>query len=124
MQQKVELPSQVAKVQGRQRQLLSAVYARGSVTTFELEQIIPDAPSSSAIRTLLDRLAARGYVTKRRALRAGREIIYVPGISTPEAKLNALKQIADEFFKGSRRSAARELVRLADLQANSRSTHS
>ena len=125
MRQEVELPSQLNGISGRQRQLLGAIYARGSVTAVELQQIIPDAPSSSAIRTLLDRLTARGYVTKRQALRTGREVVYAPGISTPEAKLNALKQIADEFFKGSRKLAARELIRLAATQqeADTPSSH-
>jgi predicted transcriptional regulator len=116
MRREVELPSQLNGISGRQRQLLGAIYARGSATAVELERIIPDAPSGSAIRTLLDRLTAKGYVTKRRALRAGRENIYVPGISTPAAKLNALKHISDEFFRGSLKSANRELVRLASTQ--------
>lgn len=119
MPRDVDLPLELNGVFGRQRQLLSAIYARGSVTAVELEQIIPDAPSGSAIRTLLGRLTAKGYVVKRRAVRTGRENVYVPAISTSEAKLNAFKQIADEFFKGSRKSAVRELVRLASSELGS-----
>jgi predicted transcriptional regulator len=117
MRRDVELPSQLSSIGGRQRQLLSEIYSRGTVTVRELKRTIPDAPSDTAIRTLLGRLTARGYVTKRRALRTGREIIYVPAISNSDAKLSALKHIADQFFKGSRKSAVRELVRLAETQS-------
>lgn len=61
---------------------------------------------------MLDRMATRGIVKRRRSGRHN-EIIYVAAIATPEVREAAVKRLVDEQFGGSVSAAAAAVAALA-----------
>jgi len=60
----------------------------------------------TTIMTIMDRLARKGVVERRRA---GRAYVYRPQLSAEEARAQALRQIIENFFGGSREALLEEL---------------
>ena len=58
----------------------------------------------TTIMTIMDRLARKGIVERRKV---GRAYIYRPNLSAEEARAHALGQVIENFFGGSRECAAR-----------------
>ena len=65
----------------------------------------------TTIMTIMDRLARKGVVERRKA---GRAYVYRPNLSAEEARTQALGQVVDKFFGGSKEAVIREL---SDLRA-------
>lgn len=60
----------------------------------------------TTIMTIMDRLARKGVVERRRA---GRAYIYVPTLSAQVARVQALHQVVESFFGGSKEALLAEL---------------
>lgn len=118
----------------RERQIMDVIYALGEATATEVHESIPDAPSKTAIRTLLRILEEKGHVTHRID---GIRYVYQPCNSRDVAGPSALQRVLKIFFDGSLEKAVaahlgdpdsdlppEELARLADLIRKARKERS
>ncbi len=60
----------------------------------------------TTIMTIMDRLARKGVVERRKS---GRAYIYVPNLTAQEARAHALSQVVESFFGGSKEALLTEL---------------
>lgn len=94
----------------REREIFEIVASAGKATAVEVRAAMSDAPSHSAVRTLLARLEKRGLIRHRLVDQA-----YVYETVTQPAKVreSALRQLVKTFFNGSAASAATALLGLS-----------
>ncbi|MCI0533934.1 MAG: BlaI/MecI/CopY family transcriptional regulator, partial [Verrucomicrobiales bacterium] len=59
----------------RERQLMDILYSLGKATTEEIRERMEDAPTSNAVRTLLQILEEKGHL---RRIKDGKEYTYEP----------------------------------------------
>lgn len=62
----------------------------------------------TTIMTIMDRLARKGVVTRRKV---GRAYLYRPNLSAEEARMHAVEQVVEGFFEGSSEALAAHLTR-------------
>lgn len=109
----------------RERQIMDIVYARGEATAGDVHEALPDAPSRTAVRTLLRILEEKGHLRHRQE---GLAYVYRPSRSRGRAGRSALRRVLETFFEGSLEKAVAahlgdptsgldgaELERLAEL---------
>jgi predicted transcriptional regulator len=114
------LPPEFESLGSRQRELFRLIYAQGGATVQELHDGIPDPPPSvRGLRTLLGRMVSRGLLRVRPSGRH-RELLYLPGMATPDVRLCAFDRIAKEHFRGSKFRAADALEKLAMAESSLR----
>jgi predicted transcriptional regulator len=94
----------------REAQILEILYRRGRASVAELRAELPDAPSASAVRKLLDILERRGHVRRESD---GTRNLYAPALGLARARRSALRQLLDTFFGGTAEGAMVALVDLA-----------
>jgi predicted transcriptional regulator len=90
--------SAVGGLSRRERQILEILYQRGKAAASEVREAMQDAPSYSAVRTLLGVLEEKGHI-KHRA--EGLRYVYTPVIGREKAKRTAVKHLLDTYFSGS-----------------------
>jgi predicted transcriptional regulator len=95
----------------RERQIMDILYRLGSATAAEIKENLPDAPSYSAVRSLLRILEDKGHL---RHQYDGPRYIFTPIVSRPAAQKSALRQIVRTFFDGS---ATQAVAALLDMSA-------
>ncbi len=91
----------------REAQIMEILHRRRRATVEEIRAELPDAPSPSSVRKLLDimidrRLLGREY--------DGPRFVYAPAVTPQEASRSALKQLVRTFFDDSPGSAAAALL--------------
>ena len=72
-----------------------------------------DAPSYSAVRTLLRVLEEKGHVRHRAE---GLRYVYVPTLGREKAKRTAVKHLMDTFFNGSPEQIVAALLDVSSTQ--------
>jgi len=82
----------------REREMMNIIFRNGTATANEVMEEMTDAPSYSAVRTMLARLEAKGTI---RHHEEGLRYVYTPTTSPAAARRSALKQHARTFFGGS-----------------------
>src|SRR5213593_927412 len=82
----------------RERQILEILYQRGKASASEVRDAMADAPSNSAVRTLLRVLEEKGHVRRRAE---GLKYIYLPAVAKEKAKRTAVKHLLETYFDGS-----------------------
>lgn len=95
----------------REREIVDILYERGASTVTEIGDALSDELSGSAIRAMLKRLEAKGFVA-REASENG--FVYAPSVSDKTARKSALSQVVRVFFNGSATSAAAALLGMQD----------
>ncbi len=82
-------------------QAMKVLWSRGSATVGEVrDDLEPTKPLAyTTVLTLLDRLAHKGAVTRRKR---GRSYVYSPALSRETALDLALDRLLDEFFANDR----------------------
>ena len=65
------------------------------------------ARAYTTIMTIMDRLARKGVVERRKT---GRKYIYRPKLSAEDARAHALEQVMENFFGGSKERMMAQLV--------------
>jgi len=90
-----DLPPNLSR---RERQILEIIYARGEATALQVVGDMPDAPSKTAVRTLMRILEEKGHLTHRQE---GMSYIYTPSRPRTPAGQSALRQVIRTFFGGS-----------------------
>lgn len=91
----------------RERQIMDILFQREQATAAEIQQALPDAPSNSAVRTLLRILVDKGHL---RHEQDGPRYLYRPTIEKDEAKRSALHRLVKTFFDGSPEQAMAALL--------------
>ena len=97
----------IDKLPARERQLFETLYALKQATAAELQDALDDAPSNSAIRVMLRRLEAKGFVTHRE--QDGR-FVYSPAVAEDRIERSALQRFVQTYFGGSPMGAAAALI--------------
>jgi len=87
------------KLTRREREIMDALFALGVRTSAEdIRERLSDPPSYSAVRAMLAKLEAKGYV---RHQEEGLRYVYAPTTSRAAAQRNALHKLVRIFFGGS-----------------------
>ena len=94
----------------REAQIMEILHRRRRATVEEIRSELPDAPSPSSVRKLLEimidrRLLGRAY--------DGPRFVYFPAARPEDASRSALKQLVRTFFDNSPGSAAAALLDMA-----------
>jgi BlaI family penicillinase repressor len=79
---------------------MNALWPRGEATVRDIQQaLVATRPRAyTTIMTILDRLAQKGIVERRKA---GRAWVYRANVSEEAARSRAIAQVVDGFFEGS-----------------------
>ncbi|MBX3561374.1 MAG: BlaI/MecI/CopY family transcriptional regulator [Sphingomonas sp.] len=93
----------------REREIFNILLGLGEGTAADIRAAMADAPSYSAVRTLLTRLEARGVVKHRTE---GLTYVYKSVPQAGKVRESALKSMVKTFFDGSAASAATALLGL------------
>lgn len=99
------------KIPPRERELVDFLYRAGECTVADLRHHLADAPSASALRTMLARLEAKGLVQRRQAEGGW---LYSPTVPQDAAKQSMLQHVVNVFFHGSPASAATALLGMSE----------
>jgi len=97
----------------RERQIMEILYQRGKASASEVLNAMEDAPSNSAVRTLLGVLEAKGHVRRRAE---GLKYVYTPTVARDKAKRTAVKHLLDTYFSGSPEQIVAALLDVSSTQ--------
>jgi BlaI family penicillinase repressor len=88
---------------------MNALWPLGEATVRDVQQALhPTTPRAyTTIMTILDRLAQKGIVLRRKS---GRAWIYRANLTADEARSHALAQLVEGFFGGSKEGLAQHLA--------------
>jgi predicted transcriptional regulator len=95
------------KLPPRERQIVDILYAGGRATVAEVCGALPDRLSDSAVRAMLTRLEAKGFVTRSSTAQG---YAFAPAVPEAVAKESALRQLVRTFFHDSPVGAASALL--------------
>jgi len=91
----------------RERQIMDIVYAKGQATVTEVLEALPDPPSYSATRAMLNLLEEKGHL---RHTEAGRKFVYQPTVPREKARRSAVHNLLHTFFGGSVSEAVATMI--------------
>lgn len=91
----------------RESQIMEILHRRRRATVEEIRAELPDAPSPSAVRKLLDIMLDRGLLAREYE---GPRFAYFPAVKPEAAGRSALKQLVRTFFNNSTGSAVAALL--------------
>jgi predicted transcriptional regulator len=82
---------------------MNALWLLGQGTVRDIrDAIAPTRPRAyTTIMTIMDRLAHKGVVTRRKS---GRAFLYAPNLSAEEARARAVGQLVESYFGGSQQA--------------------
>jgi BlaI family penicillinase repressor len=88
---------------------MNTLWPMGEATVREIRDRLAErrARAYTTIMTIMDRLARKGVVERRKT---GRAYVYKPRLSAEEARAQALAQILDGFFAGSKEALLAQLA--------------
>jgi len=95
----------------RERQIMETVYALGEASVGEVLEALPDPPSYSAVRAILNTLEEKGHLRRKKS---GKKFLYLPTVSRDRARRSVLKNLVTTFFNGS---AAQAMASLMEMDA-------
>jgi predicted transcriptional regulator len=102
----------------RERQIVEALYRLERATVGDVLADLPDPPSYSAVRAMLNKLEEKGYA---RHEEDGPRYVYMPAVPADSARRTALRHLVDTFFDGSVERAALALIKLSDAEIDDES---
>ncbi|MEX0884899.1 MAG: BlaI/MecI/CopY family transcriptional regulator [Phycisphaeraceae bacterium] len=82
----------------RERQIMDALFAEGELSINQLQNHLPDPPTSMAIRNMVLILDRKGLLTRRKV---GREYLYRAKAPRRRTGKSAMQQVVQTFFDGS-----------------------
>ncbi|WP_339730565.1 BlaI/MecI/CopY family transcriptional regulator [uncultured Gimesia sp.] len=94
--------SQHANLSRRERQIMDSIYSRSEATVLDIQSDLPNAPTPTAIRTMLRILMEKEFVRRHKQ---GREFVYSPTSPRRPEGTRALKHVVQTFFEGSFKQA-------------------
>jgi predicted transcriptional regulator len=94
----------------RERQILEVLYRLGKASVAEVRVSLPDPPTYSAVRGMLNLLEDKGHVRHRCD---GMRYVYAPAVAPGKARQSALRHLVSTFFEGSTLAAAAALLEMS-----------
>lgn len=91
----------------RESQIMAILHRRQRATVEEIRAELPDAPSPSSVRKLLEIMIERGLLLREYD---GPRFVYFPAAKPEDASRSALKQLVRTFFNDSPGSAMAALL--------------
>jgi predicted transcriptional regulator len=91
----------------RESQIMEILHRRQRATVEAIRAELPDAPSASSVRKLLDIMIERGLLTREYD---GPRYVYSPAVKPDDARRSALRQLVRTFFDNSPSSAMAALL--------------
>ena len=91
----------------RESQIMEILYRRRRATVEDIRAELPDAPSPSSVRKLLEIMIDRGLLAREYD---GPRYVYFPAVKPEDASRSALKQLVHTFFNNSPGSAVAALL--------------
>jgi predicted transcriptional regulator len=96
------------KLTRREREIMDALFAlEEGASAEDVRERLTDPPGYSAVRAMLVRLEAKGFVRHREE---GLRYVYFPTKSRASARRSALDKLVQVFFGGSSRDTVTELL--------------
>ena len=86
---------------------MDVLYRKGSATTAEVLEDMPEPPSYSAVRALLRILEQKGHV-KHEEIEG--KYVFMPTVHREKAKRSAIRHLVQTFFDGSSEEAVAALL--------------
>ena len=103
-------PPPLSALTRRESQIMEILYRREQATAAEVLSELPDPPSYSTVRKLLEILEEKTY---GRHEQDGPRYVDLPTVETADARNSALEQMVRTFFHGSIGSAVTALLELS-----------
>ena len=100
----------------RESQIMEILYRRRRATVEDIRAELPDAPSPSSVRKLLEIMIDRGLLAREYE---GPRYMYFPAVKPEDASRSALKQLVRTFFNNSPGSAIAALLDIRSTQLSS-----
>jgi BlaI family penicillinase repressor len=94
----------------RESQIMEIVHRRQRAAIEDIRAELPDPPSPSSVRKLLEIMIERGLLRREYD---GPRYVYFPAVAPEDASRSALKQLVRTFFDNSPGSAAAALFFLS-----------
>jgi len=91
----------------RERQIIETVQRLGEASVADVRKNLADAPSYSAVRTMLGLLVQKGWLRFRSE---GKRYLYRPALSKERSRQTALRRMLATFFDGSPGDAVAALL--------------
>ena len=91
----------------RESQIMEILHRRKRATVEAIRAELPDAPTPSSVRKLLDIMIDRGLLAREYD---GPRHVYFPAVKPEDARRSALKQLVRTFFDNSPGSAIAALL--------------
>ena len=91
----------------REAQIMEILHRRQRGTVEAIRAELPDAPTPSSVRKLLDIMIDRGLLAREYD---GPRYVYFPAVKAEDARRSALKQLVRTFFDNSPGSAIAALL--------------
>lgn len=98
----------------REREVAEIVYARGEASADDVCRALTDPLSNAAVRSMLQRIEAKGMVRRRKE---GKKYLYSAAAPDRAAREAALRRMSQDYFDGSLVRAARMLADMAEQEA-------
>ena len=95
----------------RESQIMEILYRRRRASVEDIRAELPDAPSPSSVRKLLDIMMERGLLGREYD---GPRFVYFPSARVEDASRSALRQLVRTFFDNSPGSAMAALLDLSE----------
>jgi BlaI family transcriptional regulator, penicillinase repressor len=96
----------------RESQIMEILYRRRRATVEDIRAELPEAPSPSSVRKLLDIMIERGLLGREYD---GPRYTYYPAAKVEDASRSALQQLVRTFFDNSPGSAMAALLDLPEI---------
>lgn len=97
------------KLTRREREIMDTLFAlEGNASAEDIRERLSDPPGYSAVRAMLVKLEAKGYVRHREE---GLRYVYAPTTSRASAQRGALDKLVRVFFGGSPSQTATALLK-------------
>ncbi len=87
-----------SRLSRRERQIIDILFSRGEATALQIQEALPEPPSTMAIRRMLSILEEKGQIKRRKE---GREFVYTTKQPRKRAGAKAMQHLLDTFFGGS-----------------------
>ena len=97
----------------RESQIMEILYRRRRATVEAIRAELPDAPSPSSVRKLLEIMIDRGLLAREYD---GPRHVYFPAVAPEDASRSALKQLVRTFFDNSPGSAIAALLDMSSTE--------
>lgn len=98
------------KLSSRERQILDIVFELRQATAAQIQDRLPEAPSYSAVRTMLGRMVTKGYLKQDQE---GNRYLYSLTDTRDRVRASLLGKMLNTFFDGSVSQAVSGLLGLS-----------